>query len=306
VYLAFSSDGVLLASAGSDKMVSIWDTASGKEIKKLAGFRDHVHSVAFSPDGRLLAAGDWSGQIRMWAVHTWEELDRVEHRLGKEIWNVAFSPAGNYFAASGLGGLEIWSVVERAGGARPKLQEIPGPPDKNITSVCYSPEGNLLAWVSRGKKARGGHAVHLWDFQKCQARPAPTSRLAQYYSAIAFYPDGERLTYINEQDEIEVWDAARDQRAYCYGRGEIKQGSGEVALSADGALFAVGGTRTVTVWDTKARKLLFALPEEHSFCSYLAWSPSRQLLAVGSADGGIAIWNIPQIRAQLAEIELDW
>jgi WD40 repeat protein len=104
------------------------------------------------------------------------------------------------------------------------------------------------------------------------------------------------LILINERKEFEAWDVARIQKAYSFGRGEMGESSGtELALS-----------RTITVWDTDAKKLLLALPDEQSQALAMAWSPNRKLLAIGSMDGGIGIWNIPQVRAQLAEIGLDW
>jgi len=78
-----------------------------------------------------------------------------------------------------------------------------------------------------------------------------------------------------------------------------------IALSADGDWLAQQGT-AVKVWDLESRKLLLVLPEEHGTPWCLAWSPNKELLAVGSEHGGIALWNLPKIRAQLAGIGLDW
>jgi hypothetical protein len=55
-----------------------------------------------------------------------------------------------------------------------------------------------------------------------------------------------------------------------------------------------------------ARKLLVALPEKRGPIYSLAWSPNRELLAVGTSDGGLVIWNLPKVKARLAEIGLDW
>jgi WD40 repeat protein len=304
--LAFSPDGGLLASSSHDGQVIIWNPATGQQIKRLTDFGGQVQTIAFSPAGRMLAAGAWDGALRIWDVHSWKEWPPLKHQLGQRIWAVAFSPNGKYFAASGEEGLTIWCVVDSGGDALPKLQAIPGPGGANITDLCFSSDCKLLAWVSRGKGARGGHSVHLWHLQNSQARPVHAARLSHYFSAIAFYPDSDRLTFLNEQEEAEVWNVARGQRAYSFGRGEIKQSSGEVALSADGAWFAVGGNKAITVWDTETKKLLLALPEERSAAAPLAWNPGRELLAVGSAGGGLAIWNIPRIRAQLRELGLDW
>ena len=54
------------------------------------------------------------------------------------------------------------------------------------------------------------------------------------------------------------------------------------------------------------RELLLALPEEHGNNWGLAWSPDRELLAAGFSDGSLVLWNIPRVRAKLAQIGLDW
>jgi hypothetical protein len=71
-------------------------------------------------------------------------------------------------------------------------------------------------------------------------------------------------------------------------------------------LAAQGARGAVTVWDLHKRELLLALPEEGGFNWGLAWNPQRELLAAGFSDGSLVLWNIPSIRAQLAEIGLDW
>ena len=62
----------------------------------------------------------------------------------------------------------------------------------------------------------------------------------------------------------------------------------------------------MTVWDINKHELLFALPEEPRTIWSLAWSPNRELLAVGSSDGGLVIWNLPKINAELSRIGLGW
>lgn len=71
--LSFNPDGTLLASAGRDTVVRLWGVADGKLVKELGKprggqFKDWIHSAAFSPDGRRLAAGDMAGQLHLWAL----------------------------------------------------------------------------------------------------------------------------------------------------------------------------------------------------------------------------------------------
>src|SRR5262249_10834133 len=66
--VAFSPDGSLLASAGKDTEVKVGAPATGQLLQRLTDFAAEVETVAFSSDGRMLAAGDWAGVIHIWEV----------------------------------------------------------------------------------------------------------------------------------------------------------------------------------------------------------------------------------------------
>ena len=100
--LAFSPDGKTLATGHQDFMgirpgwewprVNLWDVASGREIKSFWKLRDgSVRSVAFSPDGRLLAAGDDAGTVRVWEMASGKERYKIDPTKGIS-WGLAFAP----------------------------------------------------------------------------------------------------------------------------------------------------------------------------------------------------------------------
>ncbi len=78
-----------------------------------------------------------------------------------------------------------------------------------------------------------------------------------------------------------------------------------MAASADGTWLAAQAP-SIPIWDVPERKQLFSLPREPSLPNCLAWGNNRELLAVGSLDGGLVVWNIPALRAPLAQLGLDW
>jgi hypothetical protein len=63
---------------------------------------------------------------------------------------------------------------------------------------------------------------------------------------------------------------------------------------------------TVSLWSSQTGSQVFSLPQESGPIWSLAWSPNGERLAVGLADGGLAIWNVRRIQAQLAQIGLAW
>jgi WD40 repeat protein len=312
--VAFSPNGRLLASAGKDDSVKVWDPVTGEKVKKLA-LRGKAQALAFSPDSRTLATADWAGDLRLWDVPEhwhlpWKDQTVPKHGLGNAIWSVAFSRDGTWFAASGKGGLRVWRVLRRAEGAAPQGLLLQLPPkvvdDEKITALCFSPDSKRLAWVSRGKEDTG-HSICLCDLPDVEVwRRLPAGPHGPVLP-LAFFPDSRHVTFVGDKEvPVEVWDVVRGQEVASYGSEELVSGNGIIALSADGARLASSGNRTVTIWDTESHKLLLALPEERSSVWALAWSPDRERLAVGSSDGGLVIWNIGKIRAQLREPELDW
>jgi WD40 repeat protein len=308
--LTFSRDGRFLASASKDRTVRVWDAGTGQLVKQLPVFRGEIQAIAFSPDSRILATADWTGDLRLWDVQTWKSQPIADHDLGKMIWAVDFSPDGTWFAASSYGaGMTIWRVARgQAGQGSPDLrlqQRRKLVSGELITSLCFSRDSKRLAWLRRGK-GDASNRIFLCDLPAFQVRSLSARPVGLLKESLAFAPDDRHLTFVSDAQVMEVWDVERDRRVDSYGGEELLNGTGVIALRGDGAWLASSGNRGITIWDTESHKLLLALPEERSTVVALAWSPNRELLAVGSADGGPVIWNIPRVRAQLRELELDW
>jgi WD40 repeat protein len=259
-----------------------------------------------------MAAADWAGAIRVWdlrSVAAPRELAVPKHNLGLVLWSLDFSPDGHYFAAGGEG-LAIWrvadaSAADRARGNPPcalKAQPLARLEKCFPITVCFSPNSQLLGWMGPDHQAR------VWDWAASRSRAPLPPRSATSYAAMAFFPDGQRLALVNAAGEPEVWDGSTGQQLFGLG-GQRAQANnlGTLALSRDGRWLAThaGRSSSAVVWDTVQRQRLFALPPESGIVWPLAWGRHDELLAIGTSDGALVIWDLPRVHAQLSRAGLD-
>ena len=110
-------------SASEDKTVRLWDVKTQKEIAAMEKHSGTVRSVAFSPDGRILAAGSWSGIVRMWDTASGEEIATL--KAGSGHVRLAFSPDGHTLTTASWRELIHWNVETRE---RVAKLDVPIPP----------------------------------------------------------------------------------------------------------------------------------------------------------------------------------
>jgi WD40 repeat protein len=113
-FVAYSPDGVRLASASDDKTVKLWQADSGKLRRSFEGHSGGVTSVAFSPDGARLASAADDNTVKLWDAASGKLLRTFEGH-GDQVESVAFSPDGARLVSAGAdGAVRLWDVASGA------------------------------------------------------------------------------------------------------------------------------------------------------------------------------------------------
>jgi WD40 repeat protein len=201
--LALSPDGRLLAAAGDDMAVQLWEVDTGKAGARLAGHTDWVLSLAFSPDGDRLASAGYDGVIRLWDVAAGKKLRDMSAapppppKTVSEpviVWSLAFSPDGKELAAGTAEG--PIHMLNPADGK--VLRSLPGH-GSAVTGLQYHPGGAVLASASKDR------TVRLWNPANGQVLKALEGHEA-WVQGVAFVAQGTRLVSVGADRTVRLWD----------------------------------------------------------------------------------------------------
>jgi WD40 repeat protein len=110
--LVFTPDGKTLISASGDKLIRLWDPATGRELRRIAGHEAAVLSLSLTADGRTLASGSSDQTARLWDLATGKEQRRLTGHRG-DVSSVALSPDGTWLASSSSGLVGVYLMARR-------------------------------------------------------------------------------------------------------------------------------------------------------------------------------------------------
>jgi WD40 repeat protein len=352
--VSFSKDGSLLASGSLDGTIHLYKVSDGTTIKVFTTPRTgtpvpqptidpnlpeeqakllqesqkmlsstqlpFVFSVAFSPDGSLVAGGYFDNVIRIWQASDGALVKTLEGAKSL-MFDVRFAPDGKNIAARSVDGfVRVWQLSD---GAITKsfdygysISSLAVSPDGNnlavggetndvpikkvsdgslvtdlsrhsnrITSVTYSSDGTKLADASVDGYAR------LWDLSDTSRAKYVFTVLGPVLS-VAISPDNQLLAGGTGINVIGLWNLS-DGKTRATLKGHTA-GVSAVAFSPDGTLLASASDDTsVRLWYTQDGKQLKSLEGHTDIVTGVAFSPNGELLATSSLDNTIRLWKIP-------------
>jgi pimeloyl-ACP methyl ester carboxylesterase len=257
---------------------SVWDVSSGRLLFSLMKSPSHEVAVSFSPDGKVIATGGYSGKIGLYDSTT-GELIRTFNTLPSAVWELDFSPSGDKLtSASFYSGMHLWDIANSEPlwnyGEKDMLR---------VLSVDYHPTGETIAY---GTLANGVMIVDAKTGQPIKHLP-----ITAPVGDVAFSPDGRWLAAGSDDNKIRLWRTA-DYELVKTLEGHTHYVNG-VAFSPDGSLLVSGShDKKVRIWDVQSGQLVKLLDGHEGVVLRVDMNSSGTLIASISWDGTVRLWGV--------------
>ena len=283
--IAYSPDGMHLASGSDDGTVRLWDlSGTSPTASVLTGHTHWVRSVAFSPDGGHLASGSEDRTVRLWDLSGTSPTASVLTGHTDWVRSIAFSPDGRHLASGSADRtLRLWDLRGRS----PTASVLTGHTG-SVTSVAFSPDGRHLASGSSGP-----HAAPVGPARHVAHRQSSLQGHTQWVNSVAFSPDGRHLASGSSDGTLRLWDLSGTSptasRPY---RGTPTRSA--PSRSPRTACTSPAGQETArcACGTCAARRLHPASLQGHTdWVTSVAFSPDGMHLASGSSDRTLRLWN---------------
>jgi WD40 repeat protein len=259
--IAFSPDGMYLATGGYNGKLVVWDAATGEKIKTISAHDDTITKVAYSPDGTQLATTSSDGTTKLWDTKTDELLFTFITKVngGEGIRSLAFSPDGRKLAtAQDAHGVDIWDVS--TGNLELTLYYY----CSGISDVAFSPDGKNLATSELCPPDNLVKVVRLGSFDK-----NIYDYMGTKWVAVMDLMSPDQVIKSNDHTDIVY----------------------KVAFSPDGAMLAsASDDNTVIVTDVRDGSSKFTLHDSWNVDA-VTYSPDGKYIATGNALGQIKLWD---------------
>jgi WD40 repeat protein len=285
--LAFRPGTAIAATVSVNGRVTLWDTRTGRQLRRLRTGEEGGASVAIRRDGLMAVGGEFSS-VTLWDSKTGRRLEPLRGLEQSEIASVAFSPDERLLAAAdGEGTIGIWNV-----GSRRLVRTLEAGVDElfdtgsGVGNVAFSPDGRTLVFAG----ADGG--IRTWRLDSRTPQRRRLGRHGDAVQALAFAPDGRLLATGADNGTIRFWNVdaggpvGRERRAHV-------RGVNGLAFSADGKRLATaGGDGTVKLWAVGATRPTTTLTGHSQPTTAVAFTPAGGALVSASDDGTLKVWNV--------------
>lgn len=201
--VAFSPDGWMLAAASDTGRITLWQVESPDPVRVLSGPPGSAGGAAFSPDGRLFAAG-FSRTVQIWDTQSWQKILTLGGH-NNVIWRLAFSKNGRTLASASTDQtVLLWDMTQPGDQHTPVPWLILRSPTYWLRSIAFSPDDLTIAGAS------GDGVVYIWDAANGERLKTLKGEQGFIWD-VAYSPAGGLLAAASEDGSVVLWDASRGE-----------------------------------------------------------------------------------------------
>ncbi|HEV3256395.1 MAG TPA: c-type cytochrome domain-containing protein [Gemmataceae bacterium] len=301
--LAFTPDNKQLVVGGQHEL-TVWDVAGGKLEKRIATRAERAKAMVFLPDGKLAVAGSRPGQegdVRIYnlqggtpkVVNGVPMLDGVHDKTvmvkelletDDEVLCLAVSADGKKLASGGCDRLVcVWDLS--AGYANAKLEQTIENHADWVLGVVFSPDGQKLLTASRDKTAK------MWDLKtKESVLTFPDHQNGVF--GVAIKSDGKIAASVGQDNQVRYWNATADGKQIRASGGHGMEIYKVIWHPKLPILVTCSADKTVRIWNPDSGAQVHTLSGHTDYVYGLALSSDGKLVASGSWNGEVKIWNV--------------
>ncbi len=276
--IQFSENAEELLVSGYHEL-TIWRVSDGSLLRRIGNLGERIHRIAKLPSPNLVAVACGEpgrlGEVRVVNLET-GSVEQVIHRATDLVLDLAVSPDSKRLATSSADGLvRVYNLNPLA------LHKTISSHSDYVTSVAWSPDGAKLATASRDKTAK------VFEVESGELL-ATCSLHQQAVRSILFSADGKQLISSGSDNMLYRWDAESGVKVSEIGlNSEAYQ-----PVTFEATVFFACSDQLVKQFDVAQNKILRSFSGHKTSVLSQALSPTTKLLATGSLDGEVRIWNI--------------
>ncbi len=269
-------NSLLIASAGGNHTVKLWDLAAGN-VTTLGSHKDTINSIAFSPDGQRLVSGSDDFTFKLWNVPGKRHLSTLSHitdNARSQIKAIAFSSDGQKIATAGRH-VKIWDIHT----LRVIMTLRHG---EWVSTVTFSTDGKFLATGDANGQIKVRNLQNQQDIIQFQGDP-------DFMSAVKFSPDDQTLASAGYNGGVKLWKLPNwEQIGTLPTNGTVT----DLSFSPDSSKLASTDYEAINLWTIQNGVNIATLSGHVGWVNATAFSPDGTYLTSGGSDGTLRLWDL--------------